>query len=88
MAKVEILITSLVRGIYYNGDVYEGSFENDMKNGYGLYTFSNGCKFEGQFRNDRKVTGTFTYANGDKYVGEFDKEEKNGKGIYYYATGD
>jgi hypothetical protein len=43
------------------GDVYEGTYENDMKNGQGIYHWANGTTYNGNFVNDKKHgKGTIT----------------------------
>ena len=37
--------------IYVDGGVYEGDWDNDKANGYGIYT-RNGRIYEGEWRND------------------------------------
>lgn len=32
---------------YKNGDIYEGKWKNNMRNGTGRYEFADGSKFEG-----------------------------------------
>ena len=61
---------------YSNGDVYEGTFKNDMRNGQGTYTFANGERYVGSFR-DNQLSGERTYAwpSGKTYTGRFE----NGK---------
>ena len=34
---------------YNNGDVYEGEFENDKKNGSGIYKYNDGTVYDGQW---------------------------------------
>ena len=42
----------LLRGrkIYDTGDVYEGHFLNNKKNGYGVYKFADGDTYEGEWK--------------------------------------
>ena len=37
-----------------HGHRYEGEFENDRVNGYGLMTLASGNTYEGEFRDDQK----------------------------------
>ena len=61
---------------YSNGDVYEGTFKNDMRNGQGTYTFANGERYVGSFRdNQLSGEGTYTWPSGKTYTGRFE----NGK---------
>ena len=35
---------------YFNGDVYEGMFKNDKRNGWGVYRTKEGTKYEGEWK--------------------------------------
>lgn len=49
----------------YNGDVFEGSYSNDLKNGWGKFTWKNGEIYEGEFRDDiRNGKGSYRHPNG------------------------
>ena len=39
---------------YENGDKYIGEKVNNLKEGYGIYFYSNGSVDEGEFKNDKK----------------------------------
>ena len=44
---------------------YEGECKNDMKNGYGCYTFEDGTKYEGEYKDDKRVgNGYFIFPSG------------------------
>jgi len=43
-----------------NGDIYEGEWKDDQKNGYGIYIHANGDVYEGEWR-DGKRHGYGTY---------------------------
>jgi radial spoke head protein 1 len=57
--------------LYPNGDVYQGEWENDLKHGFGTYTYANGSKKKGTWNNgqllgageiihaDHKLSGIF-----------------------------
>ena len=38
---------------YYNGDVYEGNWQNDKREGQGSYTWKNGSKYTGSWKYDK-----------------------------------
>lgn len=63
---------------------------NKIKDGYGIYNYSNGYRYEGEWKDgDRDGQGKLYYANGECcYEGEWRQGEKNGYGIYYYANKD
>jgi len=52
---------------YSNGSMFQGSFDNEMKNGYGTYHWSDGVSVYGYFEND-KINGLCTYYNPDGTV--------------------
>jgi hypothetical protein len=37
--------------IFKNGELYEGDYVNDLKHGFGKYTFSDGKIYEGEWKN-------------------------------------
>lgn len=56
-----------------NGNVYEGKWRNDKKNGLGkYYFFAMDEYYEGEFQNNMKHGfGKYTFSNGDIYEGNF-----------------
>ena len=47
-------------------------YENDKKEGKGIYKYDNGDIYEGYFKNDKKEgKGIYKYKNGDIYEGDF-----------------
>lgn len=50
--------------------MYEGGFNNNMKEGLGQLTYKSGAVLEGQWRKD-KVDGEakLSLPNGDQYIG-------------------
>ena len=36
--------------VFENGDVYEGDFVNNIKEGYGIMSYNNGEKYQGEFK--------------------------------------
>ena len=50
----------------YDGDVYDGEWKNDKREGHGVMRFSNGDQYEGGWkRGKRHGSGVFTWANGN-----------------------
>ena len=39
---------------YYNGDLYEGDWINDKREGQGTYVWKNGSKYIGSWKDDKK----------------------------------
>ena len=51
---------------------YRGTFEDNLRTGYGLYYYHNGDKYEGQFaRNVPNGRGVYTFSDGQKIAGFF-----------------
>ena len=71
------------------GDVYEGRWKNNLRNGQGKYTWATGEVYEGKWKDDQKHgKGTYTYSNGDTYIGRFRDDKPHGYGTYIYTNGD
>ena len=53
-----------------SGNIYEGEFSNNLRNGYGIFTFVNGDKYDGNWCSDLKHgSGVFFFKNGDSIRG-------------------
>lgn len=76
-------------GVYTNGaSSFEGTYVNDVKEGYGKQTFANGDVYEGNYKNDmRNGQGTYTFANGETYTGGFKDNQLTGEGTYTWPSG-
>ena len=72
---------------------WEGEIENNLPNGFGIYTHTNGTTYVGQYVYGlRKGQGTWTLFNGRKFVGKWKNnrrwnvksfdEEENETGIF------
>ena len=58
---------------YAGGNVFEGNVENDLRNGYGKYTWSSGNVYEGNYENGViNGYGKFTWSDGDVYEGNWE----------------
>ena len=70
---------------YLNFDeecVYEGSYRNGKRDGYGKFSMINGDIYEGEFRNDcYNGKGIYKWNNGLIYVGKFKDNRKEGFGV-------
>ena len=74
---------------FANGGVFEGSFENDIENGYGKMTWSDGTIFEGNYENGAKNGyGKMTWSGGGVYEGSFENGIENGYGKMTWSDGD
>ena len=60
-----------------------------MREGKGLYRYTNGITLYGRYSNGRLSADTVAvfYNNGDKYIGQWKGDKKHGKGIYYESNG-
>lgn len=73
---------------FINGVTFEGFWENDSLNGFGIIRSENSI-YEGDFKNDTKNgRGKITYKNGDMYEGYFKDDSKNGQAKMRYKNGD
>jgi hypothetical protein len=56
---------------FADGKEHKGFYENDKRNGFGMFTWPNGEKYEGFFVDDfRTGNGTYIWKEGDTYTGE------------------
>ena len=60
---------------YYNGDVYEGEWKNDKRNGRGIETKANGIVYDAYFLNNVKEGSGAIIKNGRKTEGRFSDDE-------------
>ena len=81
--------------LWANGDVYEGYFENNFRNGKGTMVFASRVgepgigRYDGDWKADiMHGKGCRKYPNGDTYDGEFREGKRHGEGRFYYANGD
>ena len=66
---------------------YKGFWKNNLMNGYGTYTFSDGSIYEGEWENNKRHGfGILTFPNNEKYLGEFKNGKIEGIGIFYYKN--
>ena len=73
---------------FKNGDVYFGSWKNDLFHGKGSYIFRSQERYYGDLvEGNREGEGEFFYANGNKYTGSWRNNEKNGRGFLYFSNG-
>lgn len=72
---------------YANGNVYDGDWNNDIKEGDGKMTYVNGDVYEGSWEYDViEGDGKMTYANGDVYEGSWRNDVRDGKGKMTYIN--
>lgn len=74
---------------YFNGDIYDGDWFHDMRQGRGKYTYSSGAYYDGQWKDDKKEgKGFFDWGDGTTYRGDWSNNQRCGYGVNKYADGD
>jgi hypothetical protein len=74
---------------YANGDVYEGEWKFERRDGVGICWYFSGEVYEGEWKADkREGTGTATYVTGDSYEGDWRFGKREGHGRAQYASRD
>lgn len=64
-----------------SGETYVGSLLNNVRNGHGVTTWSDGGRFEGEYANDlRNGHGIATLADGSRFEGEYRNDVPEGQG--------
>lgn len=62
---------------------YDGEWNNDQMEGYGVYKYLSGARYEGNWvKNRQHGQGTFYFPNGAKYVGQWENHKMSGRGMY------
>lgn len=74
---------------YASGDVYTGTFANDMMDGKGKFTCQNTDEYVGEFKEDMKHgAGRYCWNDGEVYDGNWKEDSMDGEGEMTYANGD
>ena len=65
-----------------------GDWKDDVRDGFGTYTYANGDTYEGEWSNNlRHGQGTYTYAeSGAKYVGGWVNGRREGMGELIFSN--
>jgi|TARA_B110000967_G_scaffold55549_2_gene56961 uncharacterized protein YceK len=72
-----------------DGRVYVGAFKNDLPNGHGVLSLSNGDKYNGNFIGGLyDGSGIYTWNSGKEYVGDFTRGISKGHGTIKFTNGD
>ena len=67
-----------------NNSKFEGQFEKNKFNGYGIEQFSDGSTYFGQYKNNEKCgIGTYKWGSGYQFQGEWKNGRPNGLGIFF-----
>lgn len=73
---------------FSSGNIYEGMYKNNKRDGFGRFYFANGNVYSGEWKEDRRHGhGSFSFLSGDLYVGDWEMNKKHGKGRFEYANG-
>ena len=73
---------------YGNGDVFEGLYQNNMRNGQGKYTLASGEFYSGNYKDDAPHGyGISKSPAGDLYEGNWKYGKRNGKGRQIFSSG-
>ena len=63
------------------GNIYDGNFDMESIDGYGIYQWKNGDEYIGNFKNGLfEGEGRYKWANDDIYEGHYSKGIREGKG--------
>jgi hypothetical protein len=74
---------------YPNGDMYEGEWRDEMREGFGVQRYSKGDVFEGEWLMDKMHgKGILLHSDGSVYEGIWEHGQKlEGHGVFKYANG-
>lgn len=73
---------------YKNGNIYEGEWLNNRKEGYGIETFANKSVYQGEFHKGFKHgIGKYKWSDGSIYEGELVNNSLEGYGIIKFKGG-
>uniref|UniRef100_A0A7S3YIQ0 Uncharacterized protein n=1 Tax=Heterosigma akashiwo TaxID=2829 RepID=A0A7S3YIQ0_HETAK len=72
------------------GDKYVGEYQEDQRQGYGVYTWPNGDRYEGEWQNNlmEGLGIKYFFVSGESYDGEWQGSKAHGMGTKYFANGD
>lgn len=69
-------------------NTYEGGYENDKKNGMGVFTWESGNQYRGGYKNDeRHGYGEMYWTDGSSYKGEWQNGIQHGVGRMEFPDG-
>ena len=86
--KPQSIGIQVFQGGEFDTQRYEGEWENGVKQGKGVYIWSDDEYYEGEWRNDeRDGQGIYTWSDGRRYQGEWKDDMMHGQGVMTYADG-
>ena len=69
--------------------IYDGNWNDDVREGKGTYYYKNGNRYDGDWKNDkREGKGIMYYINGDKKMGDYLNGEPIGTHTIVYNNGE
>ncbi|KAK6939822.1 MORN motif [Dillenia turbinata] len=81
--------SSTVEKFLPNGDLYTGTFSNNVPHGSGKYLWTDGCMYEGEWRRGKASgKGKFSWPSGATFEGEFKSGRMEGSGTFIGSDGD
>jgi len=67
---------------------YAGDFENGLRSGFGIMSFSDGTCYNGEWKCGQPGgCGKEIYPDGSIYIGQFCDDTRQGLGFYYFPDG-
>jgi serine/threonine protein kinase len=82
-------ISGRVRIAWTNGNQFDGTLVNGVKQGTGQFVWANGHRYRGDWARDKpNGKGTIWFADGGKYVGDVQDGQPNGVGVMTFPQND
>ena len=73
---------------FQDKSVYIGELENEIPNGYGVWTHPNGEEYKGQWADGKENgSGIYSYPDGGQFSGNFVDGLREGSGIWSHPDG-
>ena len=73
---------------YSDGGIYDGNWENGIRQGEGIMKYNNGDIYDGDWEDGKKCgKGTYTWQDGRKYDGDYKDDMREGEGTFSGWTG-
>eukprot|EP00746_Dinoflagellata_sp_MGD_P071545 gnl/MRDRNA2_/MRDRNA2_29125_c0_seq1.p1 gnl/MRDRNA2_/MRDRNA2_29125_c0~~gnl/MRDRNA2_/MRDRNA2_29125_c0_seq1.p1 ORF type:complete len:510 (+),score=105.35 gnl/MRDRNA2_/MRDRNA2_29125_c0_seq1:129-1658(+) len=75
--------------ILVSGDRFEGTYQNNKKQGFGTQFWTNGDVYRGYWEDDKMHgRGEYYYSSGSWYAGSFHRGKRHGDGYFAWPNGD
>ncbi|KAM3137522.1 hypothetical protein pb186bvf_010312 [Paramecium bursaria] len=77
------------KALYANNEIYDGEYDNGIRQGKGVYIYANGDRYEGDFiKNLKHGIGKLVYKDKGEYYGQWENGQRHGEGIFTYVNKD